>query len=87
MNATATAPILTSEKKALGYTQDEKSGAIVYNPIAMVFQDHERKSNAQKAENLVLTADNVKKLQERVGFLEGQMAKMYEEFQSFKARK
>jgi hypothetical protein len=61
------------------------SGAKVYNPVDAVQRDYERKNAAQKVESLVLTAENVKKVTERVAFLEEQLAKLVEEVNRLKA--
>ncbi len=81
---TATPVVLTPQEQAQGYTLT-RGGQKEYNPIKMVQIQLERKSEAQKVESMILTQENVKKIQERVGFLEGRLANLYEEFQAFKA--
>lgn len=81
--------ILTEKEKADGWSvlKTDKGFAKVYNPVAAVQNDYERKNAAQKIEALVMTQENVKRLAERIQTLEGIMATISEDVQRLKARK
>jgi uncharacterized small protein (DUF1192 family) len=61
------------------------TGQRFYDPVSAVHTDYEKKNAAQKVESLILTAENVKKVTERVAFLEEQLAKLAEEVTRMKA--
>lgn len=61
------------------------NGSKVYDPVSAVQKSYNEKNAAQKVESLILTSQNVKKVMDRVAFLEEQMAKMSEEITRMKA--